>query len=787
MLMPALHRKLLRELWQLRGQALAIAVVIAGGVATLLMSLASLESLRLTRDNFYRDYHFAELFSELKRAPEELAAVIAARDGVQTLETRVVAAATLVVPGFADPVSSLLVSLPDGRNSELNRLFLRQGRLPAPYRAEAVVSDAFAEAHGLQPGDTLRAVLSGRLQELTVSGIGGSPEHIYQLKPGDLFPDNLRYGILWLNRSQLAAAYDLEGAFNSLSLTLTAAGSAAELIATLDRLLAPYGGMGAVAREDQLSHAYLEAEFDQLATMARLFPTIFLAVAAFLLNVVLARLIATQREQIAILKAFGYDDWAVGRHYGQLVLLLCAGGLALGIVGGYLLGEGLAVIYADYFRFPSLDYHLSGKVIAIGVLVTLAAALLGTFSAVRRVVRLPPAEAMRPEPPGDYRPTLLERLGWQQKISLPTRMILRHLERRPLKALLTIAGIAMTCAILMVGNLYEAVDYVLKVQFGLAQRYDLALTLHEPAPRRLLYDLQALEGVSLAEGRRTVPVRLRHQHRTFRTALHGLEADAGLSRVLDQRLRVLELPVTGVFLTDYLAEMLRLKPGDLVTVETLSGRRQVLELPVSGLVTEYVGVAAYMELAALNRVLGDGEVIDGAYLAVAPEYSDQVAARLAASPRVAGVGHRLAAIESYREAMDETMLAFTFISTLLAASIAFGVVYNSARIALSERGRELASLRVLGLTRRETETILLGELALLTILAIPLGWLLGTGFCWYLAAGLRSELYRIPLVLTPVTFAFAALVVALAAVVSSLLVRRNLRRVNLVEALKARD
>lgn len=751
------------------------------------MSLASLESLRLTRDNFYRDYHFAELFSELKRAPEELAAVIAARDGVQTLETRVVAAATLVVPGFADPVSSLLVSLPDGRNSELNRLFLRQGRLPAPYRAEAVVSDAFAEAHGLQPGDTLRAVLNGRLQELTVSGIGGSPEHIYQLKPGDLFPDNLRYGILWLNRSQLAAAYDLEGAFNSLSLTLTAAGSAAELIATLDRLLAPYGGMGAVAREDQLSHAYLEAEFDQLATMARLFPTIFLAVAAFLLNVVLARLIATQREQIAILKAFGYDDWAVGRHYGQLVLLLCAGGLALGIVGGYLLGEGLAVIYADYFRFPSLDYHLSGKVIAIGVLVTLAAALLGTFSAVRRVVLRPPAEAMRPEPPGDYRPTLLERLGWQQKISLPTRMILRHLERRPLKALLTIAGIAMTCAILMVGNLYEAVDYVLKVQFGLAQRYDLALTLHEPAPRRLLYDLQALEGVSLAEGRRTVPVRLRHQHRTFRTALHGLEADAGLSRVLDQRLRVLELPVTGVFLTDYLAEMLRLKPGDLVTVETLSGRRQVLELPVSGLVTEYVGVAAYMELAALNRVLGDGEVIDGAYLAVAPEYSDQVAARLAASPRVAGVGHRLAAIESYREAMDETMLAFTFISTLLAASIAFGVVYNSARIALSERGRELASLRVLGLTRRETETILLGELALLTILAIPLGWLLGTGFCWYLAAGLRSELYRIPLVLTPVTFAFAALVVALAAVVSSLLVRRNLRRVNLVEALKARD
>ncbi|MFH7320154.1 ABC transporter permease [Desulfurivibrio sp. D14AmB] len=785
--MKALHWKLLRELWRMRGQGLAIAVVIAGGVATLLMSLTSLDSLHQSREGFYRDYHFAELFAGLKRAPQELATRIAALDGVQTLETRVIAAATLMVPEFADQISALLVSLPDGENSELNRLFIRQGRLPEAHRPEAVVSDAFAEAHGLQPGDRLAAVLNGRLQQLTISGIGGSPEHIYQLKAGEIFPDNLRYGILWLNRSQLAAAYDLDGAFNSLSLTLARGAVAAEVIAALDRLLEPYGGTGAIQRADQQSHAYLEAEFEQLATMARIFPVIFLGVAAFLLNVVMARLIATQREQIAILKAFGYSNRAVGVHYGQLVLLLCAGGLLLGLIGGYLIGEALAGIYADYFRFPTLDYRLGGQVIVIAVLVTLAAALAGTFGALRRAMRLPPAEAMRPEPPGEYRPTVVERLGLQQRLGQPSRMILRHLERRPFKALLAVIGIAMTCAILMVGNLYDAVDHIMNVQFGLAQRYDLAVTLHEPGPRRVLHELESLEGVTLVEGRRTVPVRLRHQHRSHRTALFGLTPGAELSRVLDTRQEPMVPPTAGLFLTDYLAEMLNLGPGDTVTVESLIGRRQVLELPVSGLVTEYVGVAAYMELDALNRALGDGEVIDGAYLAVAAANREQVAARLGESPVVAGVARRLAAMESYQETMDETMLVFSFVSTLLAASIAFGVVYNSARIALSERGRELASLRVLGLTRDETDYILLGELALLTILAIPLGWLIGTGLSWYLALGMRSELYRIPMVLEPSTFAFAALVVAISAVISGLLVRRNLHRLDLVEALKAHD
>jgi len=411
----SLHRKLLRELWRMRGQALAIAVVIAGGVAMLIMALSSFDSLTLTRDAFYRDYRFADVFASLKRAPESLREPIEAIPGVQHVETRVVGGANLDLPGFTDPVTAELVSLPDGRNAELNRLYLRAGRLPrAGHEAEAVVSEAFA-------------------------------------------------------------------------------------------------------------------------------------------------------------------------------------------------------------------------------------------------------------------------------------------------------------------------------------------------------------------------------------ALQGFEAGSHLRRVLDEELRVVELPPAGVLLNDFLADYLGAGRGDRITVEFLEGRREVREVTVAGVVREFTGVAAYMELDALNRLLGEGDAISGALLAVQPGYRESIIASFNDVPQVLGVTDRLTAIESFYDSMAGSVLTQAFISTLLAASIAFGVVYNNARIALTERSRELASLRVLGFTRGEIAYILLGELALLTAAAIPMGFLIGTGLTYFIVQGVESDLYRIPLVLEPGVFAFAATVIALSALLSGLIVARRLRRLDLVAVLKTRE
>lgn len=787
--MSALTRKLLRQFWQLRGQALAIGVVIGGGVAMLVMSLSSLDSMTLTREAYYRDYRFADVFATLKRAPESLRESLAEIPGVQQLETRVVASVNLDIPGFADPATGLIISLPDGRNATLNSLYLREGRLPEPgSEREVVVNEAFAEAHGFRPGDRLAAIINGRWQDLVIAGIGLSPEYIYHIKPGDLFPDFERFGILWMNRSQLAAAYDMDGAFNDVVLSLSRDARTGDVIDRLDALLDPYGGRGAIDRDDQLSHRYLEVEFKQLRTMATIFPAIFLGVAAFLLNVVMTRLIGNERDQIAILKAFGYSNWQVGLHYLQLVLLVIAIGLLIGTAAGLWFGKMLSGLYQMFFRFPFLEYQARTGVISLGALVTVAAGVLGALGAVRRAVVLPPAEAMRPEPPPVFRATLVERLGLQRWFSQPTRMILRSIERRPVKSLLTVVGIAMACGILMVGRFQEgSLDFLIRVQYHFAQRDDLMVTFVEPTSARVVDELRALPGVYGVEAYRVAPAIVRHGNRYYRTAVQGLEPAGVLRRVLDDQLRVRELPEEGLLLNDFLAEFLGAGPGDAVTVEFLDGRRDQREVPVAGIVREYTGVAAYMSLAALNRLTGDGTAVSGAHLAVDADQRDAVVARLKDVPRVAGVSDRYTAIRNFYESMAEIVLVNALLASILGGSIAVGVVYNSARIALTERSRELASLRVLGFTRGEISYILLGELALLTLAAIPLGFLVGIGLTAYIIKGIESDLYRIPMVIQSDVYALAAGVVIVATVLSGLLVARRLYHLDLVAVLKTRE
>ncbi|MBI5015310.1 MAG: ABC transporter permease [Deltaproteobacteria bacterium] len=787
--MKALDRKVLRDLWALKAQAAAIAAVIVSGVATLVLSVSTLDSLRLTQASYYRDCAFADVFASLVRAPEGLGDRLRAVPGVDRVQTRVVGAASLTVPGFDEPVRALVVSIPDSGEPLVNRLHLRQGRLAAPEGGdEVVVSETLAEAHGLSPGAALDAILHGRRRRLTVVGVALSPEHIYQIAPGALFPDYRRYGVLWMARTPLASAYGLEGAFNDVAATLGPGASLEGVLERLDALLAPYGGRGAYGRRDQTSHRFLSDEMRQLRTTGTVFPTIFLGVAAFLLNIVVSRTVALQREQVATLKAFGYGNGAIALHYAKLLSLIVAAGVAGGLATGAWLGRGLSRLYMEYYRFPYLDYVLRPSAVGVAVLVSGAACLAGALHAVRRAAALPPAEAMRPEAPERYRVCFVERLGLGRFLSQPARMIARHIGRQPLKAALTILGLALACAILMLSGFEsDAVDFMVDTQFRRAQREDLLVTFTDPSSRSALHELESLDGVFRAEGFRVVPVRLRRGHRTYRTAIQGEEPGSRLRRLFDAQDRPVVLPPTGLVFTDYLGGLLQVAPGETVTVEVLEGARAVREVPVAGLVSQYVGVSAYMDLDALNRLLGEGDAVSGAALAVdAPQWPALFAA-LAARPRVASTVARENAIRSFYEMMGQTLLVFVFVNAVLAATIAGGVVYNSARVSLSERSRELASLRVLGYTRGEISYILLGELAVLTLAAVPLGFLMGYGLCAYLSAALRSDLYRIPLVMTPETFAFSALVVLSAAGASALLVRRRLDHLDLVAVLKTRE
>jgi putative ABC transport system permease protein len=787
--MKALNRKLWRDIRRMKGLVFAITLVVMSGVATFIMFITTMDSLNLTRNMFYRDYSFADVFANLKRAPESLKDKIQNIPGVNQIETRVSVRVKLDITGFSEPVTAKIVSIPDTGRPLLNRLYIRKGRLPDPARDhEVVINENFAKAHDFSPGDQFAAILNGKWTKLTISGIALSPEFVFLLRPDAISPDFKRYGVLWMGRKALGTAYDMDGAFNDVVLTLYPDAALNNVLTELDRMVGPYGGFGSHGRKDQISHRMLNEEFRQLQRSSEIFPTIFICVAAFLLNVVMSRTIHTQREQIAALKAFGYKNLDVGIHYAKLVLLIVLIGLIAGIAGGIWFGKLLGVIYMEIYRFPYLIYEMNPGVILAAVLITMISALAGTLHSLWRASKLPPAEAMRPEPPAKYNLALIEKMGWGRRLSQPSRIILRSIERKPIRTFLSIVGIAVACATMISSGFFkDSVSYMVNVQFVLSRKEDISIAFTEPTSGRAIYELKALPGVHIAEPYRTVPAKFRHAHRSYQTAISGIEPDSRLHQLLDVNLKRVSLPPSGIVLTDYLGKILDVNTGDMLTVEVLEGSKAIRQVPVAALVKQYLGVTGYMDIEALNRLMREGNAISGAYLVTDPLYREKLYQRFVEMPRVSGTVLRINDIHNFHEIQAKALLFFTYIATLMACFIAFGVVYNSARIALSERSRELSSLRVLGYTRGEISYILLGELGILTLIAIPLGFIIGYWLCAYIAQSLASDLFRVPLIIELKTYALSATVVIASAAISGLIVRHKLDHLDLVEVLKTRE
>ena len=787
--MRAIHRKLFRDLWQIKGQGIAIAAVIGVGVAMLITYLSTFVSLERTRDAYYDRYRMADVFAMAKRAPNHLERRIVEIPGVAGVRTRVVADVTLDLEGVTEPITGRLVSIPEVQRPMLNDLVLIEGRYLEPGRRdEVLVSEGFALAHGKGPGDEVVAIINGRRRALEIVGLALSPEYVYNIRPGDLVPDDSRFGIFWISHETLSAAFDMEGGFNDVVLRLMPGADSQEVISRLDDLLEPYGGLGAIPQSLQISAWFLENELNQLKGFGMVTPMVFLAVAAFLLNVVLTRIVSVQREQIAALKALGYSNREVGFHYSSWSLMIGLSGALVGVFFGRWMGRGMINMYNDYFRFPFLEYQLSADVVVGALAISIVAAVAGAFSSVRAAVKLPPAEAMRPEPPAKYRTTLMERLGLGKLLSPPARMVIRNLEKRPFRTLASVVGVAAAGGLLIIGLFFmDAIDLLLDAQFYVAQRQDVTVTFVEPRSAEALHEVHRLPGVSYAEPMRSLPVRLRAGHRSRQTSITGLQDGARLQRIVGSNLVARDVPPDGLLMTDVLAEILGVQRGDTVVLEVLEGTRPVRRAVVSDLVDEFLGTQIYMNVDTLHELMRESGVLSGVYLQIDARYEDVLYERLKNIPAVAGVALKSASLDAFNQQMDETMGVMIFFNILFASIITIGVVYNAARIALSERSRELASLRVLGFSRGEISSILLGELAAVTLLALPVGMLAGYGFAWFLVGAFDNELFRFPLAVSNRTYAISALVVLASAAISGLAVRRRLDHLDLVEVLKTKE
>lgn len=782
--MSVLDRKVLRDLWSLRGQAFTIALLVATGVTVLVGSVSTYVSLLTTEETYYQDSRFADLWADVKRAPRSLFPSLSGIPGAALVEGRVVKDVRVAWPQSDLSVAGRIISVPVNGQPQLNQLHLVKGRWIDPLRRdEILVNVGFAETWSVAPGDPIDVILNGRLQTFHVAGIAHSPEFVYASRSGNPLPDDRTFVVLWAGEDAVAAAFDMEGAFNNLAVSLAPGASAAAVMAALDDRLDPYGAPGAYERRDQPSHRFLSDELAEQRTLAITVPVVFFGIAAFLLNVVLGRLVEAQREQIAALKALGFPTLPISLHYVKFVAVVCALGSIAGVLVGIWYGHGMLNNYRPFFRFPELAYTFPPWLPFAALAVSFAAAITGVLASVRRVLRLTPAEAMRPPAPAAFSLALAG-----GRLRPGAKMVLRGIIGRPLRSLLTIVGLAFAVPMIVLGLFWwDALDHMVAVQFDGIERGDAFVTFTDPVSGRVVREIGHIPGVLAVEGQRIVPVRLRAGHRTYRIGLTGLVEGSELRVPRDNDLAALPLPSDGVMISTGLAERLGIGIGSDLTVEVLEGERPVRQLPVTALVDEMLGYSAYMEIGSLNRFMREGDLVSHAALRVDPALATEVWRRLAEFPRIVSTSVKAIWLRVFDEKIAGMVVISAVVLTAFGLIIAVGVVYNSARIALQERAWELASLRILGFSRAEVSRILLAELGIEMLIAIPLGLAMAQGIVGLLLGLRDTETFRIPAVISEATFATAALTIVAAGLVSALLVRRRIDQLDLVAVLKTRD
>ncbi|OWU82998.1 ABC transporter permease [Oceanicola sp. 22II-s10i] len=787
--MSPLDRKLLRDLRRMKAQVIAIGAVIATGVLLQVMMSGLVASLTETRRAYYERNRLAEVFAPLTRAPEAELARIAAIPGVARAEGRIAGAALIDMPDEAVPLQARALSLPDRSERGLNAVYMISGALPDPAaRDEALLIEGFAKAHGLGPGDRLTVTLNGARRVLRIAGTAQAPDMLYTAVPGEMMPDAARFAVLWMPRAALAAAYDMDGAFNETLVTLARGASEQAVIDRIDAILRPWGGTGAYGRDQLVSDRFVTEEINGLRTMSRVMPPIFLAVAAFILYIVVSRMVQSEREEIGLLKAFGYTGAEVGAHYFKLVMIIAIGGALAGCLGGIASGRAMIGVYTTFYNFPFLVFRPDPAAFATGVAASVLAASAGGLFVLRRVFRLAPAEAMRPPAPGDFSRSIRLDGPVGRRLDQPTRMVLRGLSRQPLRAAALAAGIAAGMALSAgMTTIYTSFDRVMEMNFSVVDRSDATVLFTHPLSERAAFSLARIPGVLQVEPMRDVPAILRNGRLSHRGAITGMPAAPEMTRAIDADQRPIPLPAEGVVLGEALADVLQVRAGDMLRIEVTNGRQPVLEVPVTQVARTLLGAPAYMRIDSLNRAMREPGLISGLHVRVDAAQADAIWLSLKDMPAVAGVSVAEDMQASLQKLMDQGAGSARYIMGAIAFIITFGIVFNAARIAYDERAHDLASLRVMGFTRAEAAFVLLGELGLITLASLPVGSLAGYGLAQAIAEGFSTELYQIPAGYDPFSHGFAALFIVGAALVSGWLIKRDLDRADLVLALKTRE
>jgi len=790
--MRVLDRKLVRTLWWSRGQSIAVAMVVLCGTACYIAIASAHSNLVLTRDTYYSQYRFADFEIHLERAPLTAIFKLESLPGVRQVRGRIVKDVNLDIEGEDEPRIGRIISMPNRQRDVLNDICLMEGRYFSEGKQnEVILSQRFAQANGLKPGDQIEASIDNKKHTLRIVGTALSPEYVYTIRSvQELVPNFERFGILWVPRDFAETALDMSEACNNIIGSVDNPEVLDALLDTAEDILDPYGIFAKVKREDQISNRFISDEITGLEVMAKIVPGLFQGIAALVMLVLLNRMVRKERTEIGLLKAYGYSNFAVSFYYIKYALLLSLAGCLGGFALGQWLANAMIRLYVEYYNFPILQSRVYPEVLARSVAIGIAFALLGALSAAIRAARIQPAESMRPEAPRHGHRTLIERVAilWRN-LSFTWKMIVRNVSRNAFRASLNAFGVMISSGLLIMGFFtLDSMDYMLKFQFEQVQREDVKVSFEAERGKEALYEAQRFAHVRYAEPLLQYPFEIKSDWRKKDTAIIGLPNGAQLQKLVDVQEKTVPVGDAGLVLSDRLARDLGVRAGDTLRVKPLMGRiTKEKDVVVSKVVAQYLGSSAYMNIDELSRVLDEPFALNAVLLRTERGMESELNKELKDVPGVAAVEIKADSLKGLESTIEQSAQISNTMILLFAAVIAFSIIYNITTVSLAERQRELASLRVLGFSRHEVGRILYHENFALCIVGLILGIPFGVGVCRLIVKAYDTELYRLPFHLENSTYISATICSFLFVVIANLAVRHKINRLDMVEVLKERE
>jgi len=780
--MKRLNLRLLRLIKNSKGQFIAITALVIVGLTIYTALSTAIVNMEDTLNYYYDETNFADIFVQFSKIPETALDKVNKINGVKDVEGRIVFDIQMKVDNGDEKVKSRIISIPD--NSIVNKLFIVDGNKIEAKNKDAIVIEQFANARNIRINDTIQPYIEGRVFDLRVSGISASPEYVYLMEnEQSLLPMPDKFGVIYVSEDFARQNFGFKDSYNEVSITVKDKDHIDKIITQIEKELDQYGIKRIYSREEQLSNRMVSEEIKGVKQTSSTVPVIFLGVAAVIIAAMLSRMVRNDRMSIGVLKALGYNNMNILMHYTKFSILIGFIGSVFGLIFGTILSGNIAKLYIQFFNIPMLKFNFYYEYMIIAIVLSIVFCTFAGIWGARRVIKILPAESMRPEPPKQGGRAFIDRIDilWKH-LSFSWKMVLRNIFRNKKRFVFITFGIAMTFAISLIPSMMNsAMNDIFEGHYSDFQKMDYNINFSTPLNINAVNEIKHIVDTDRIEPKIEFPFELIYGNNKLVANIIGVKSNTEFYGFKNLKGQSINLPNDGIVLSEGLARFIGVEKGDKVKIKTFIPNKDDIYVEVKDIIKQSLGTNGYMEISYMGNILLDKSLITGVYI----NSSDNIKGELENIKGIASI-QSLADMRSIFEQFMGLMIGSISVMIVFAGILGFAIVYNSTIMNIAERRLEFSSLRVMGFSKKEIFKIITKENSVMTILGIILGIPLGQSMISSLESTFSTEIYTIEMNPTLSSYIITAILTIIFVIIAQLATYKKINSLDFIEALKNR-